>query len=61
MTLPDINPVEFLGYVAAAVNVGVYLMRTLMDELTCRPRGEGRCGNVLRMVKRMDSNLRECG
>jgi serine/threonine-protein kinase RsbW len=29
---------------------GVFLMRTLMDELSCQPRGEG--GNTLRMVKR---------
>jgi len=28
---------------------GVYIMRTIMDELTCQPRGER--GNVLRMVK----------
>jgi anti-sigma regulatory factor (Ser/Thr protein kinase) len=40
---------------------GVYLMRTLMDELTCRPRGPR--GNVLRMVKRRlpQSCVRECG
>ncbi len=29
---------------------GVFLMRALMDELDCRPRGER--GNTLRMVKR---------
>ena len=29
---------------------GVFLMRSLMDELSCQPRGEG--GNTLRMVKR---------
>ena len=28
---------------------GVFIMRTIMDELTCQPRGER--GNVLRMVK----------
>ncbi len=28
---------------------GVFLMRSLMDELSCQPRGE--CGNILRMVK----------
>jgi serine/threonine-protein kinase RsbW len=39
---------------------GVYLMRTLMDELTCVPRGEGRIGNELRMVKRCPA-MRECG
>jgi serine/threonine-protein kinase RsbW len=30
---------------------GVYLMRALMDELTCAPREDGP-GNTLRMVKR---------
>ena len=30
---------------------GVFLMRSLMDELSCEPRGEG--GNTLRMVKRL--------
>ena len=29
---------------------GVFLMRALMDELSCQPRGER--GNMLRMVKR---------
>ena len=29
---------------------GVFLMRTLMDELSCQPRGDR--GNTLRMVKR---------
>jgi anti-sigma regulatory factor (Ser/Thr protein kinase) len=29
---------------------GVFLMRALMDELTCQPRGDR--GNLLRMVKR---------
>ena len=29
---------------------GVFLMRSLMDELSCQPRGGG--GNTLRMVKR---------
>ena len=29
---------------------GVFLMRTIMDELTCQPHGER--GNTLRMVKR---------
>ena len=28
---------------------GVFLMRSIMDELTCQPRGEK--GNALRMVK----------
>ncbi len=31
---------------------GVFLMRSLMDELSCQPRGEG--GNTLRMVKCRD-------
>jgi serine/threonine-protein kinase RsbW len=39
---------------------GIYLMRTLMDELTCAPRGIGQPGNVLRMVKRCEG-MRECG
>jgi serine/threonine-protein kinase RsbW len=33
---------------------GVYLMRTLMDELTCQPR-PGQAGNTLRMVKRLQA------
>ncbi|MBI3821606.1 MAG: ATP-binding protein [Planctomycetes bacterium] len=39
---------------------GIYLMRTLMDELTCEPRGAGQPGNILRMVKRCEA-MRECG
>jgi len=40
---------------------GVYLMRSLMDELGCQAR-PGR-GNVLRMVKRLQnsSSMRDCG
>jgi len=40
---------------------GVFLMRTLMDELTCQPLGAR--GNALRMVKRWSSTtaIRECG
>jgi len=38
---------------------GIYLMRALMDELTCEPR-DGQSGNVLRMVKRFAA-MRECG
>jgi serine/threonine-protein kinase RsbW len=44
-TVPHLNPGEMrIG------GRGVYLMRALMDELTCQPCGEQ--GNVLRMVKR---------
>lgn len=39
---------------------GVFLMRKMMDELTCEPRGEGLSGNVLRMVKRREA-IREVG
>ena len=40
---------------------GVYLMRALMDELTCQPRGDR--GNTLRMVKHRKpaATVRECG
>jgi len=40
---------------------GVFLMRALMDELTCHRRGER--GNILRMVKRRQSAsaVRGCG
>jgi serine/threonine-protein kinase RsbW len=34
---------------------GVFLMRALMDELSCQPRGER--GNLLRMVKRCTRHL----
>jgi serine/threonine-protein kinase RsbW len=38
---------------------GIYLMRTLMDELTSQPC---QSGNVLRMVKRCASgSMRDCG
>ncbi len=41
---------------------GVYLMRTLMDELSCGPCPSGERGNVLRMVKHCyGSEVRECG
>lgn len=41
---------------------GVYLLRALMDEVTCRTRGPGQRGNVLRLVKRLDSApTRHCG
>jgi serine/threonine-protein kinase RsbW len=40
---------------------GVFLMRALMDELSCEPRPNG--GNTLRMVKRLGDDLlaRSCG
>jgi len=40
---------------------GVYLMRSLMDELECKARPGS--GNVLRMVKRLHANpsMRNCG
>jgi serine/threonine-protein kinase RsbW len=40
---------------------GVYLMRALMDELSCQPLGSR--GNALRMVKRWRSSasVRDCG
>ncbi len=45
--VPDLDPGELrIG------GRGVYLMRTLMDELTCEPRA-GQSGNTLRMVKRL--------
>ena len=37
---------------------GVFLMRALMDELTCEHRGEG--GNTLRMVKRCPQGSANC-
>jgi len=44
-TVPHLDPAELrIG------GRGVFLMRALMDELTCQPRGER--GNTLRMVKR---------
>jgi serine/threonine-protein kinase RsbW len=40
---------------------GVYLMRVLMDEISCQPLGER--GNCLRLVKRWPSKAcaRDCG
>jgi serine/threonine-protein kinase RsbW len=38
---------------------GVFLMRSLMDELNCHPRGER--GNALRMVKRCRHNAARPG
>lgn len=44
-SVPHLDPAEL-----RVGGRGVYLMRTIMDELTCHPRGER--GNTLRMVKR---------
>ncbi len=55
-SVPHLNPGEIrLG------GRGVYLMRTLMDELTCSQRPQG--GNTLRMVKYQKSQtiVRNCG
>lgn len=40
---------------------GVYLMRTLMDEISCAPRGAGQDGNILCLRKRLPTVLRDCG
>ena len=39
---------------------GIYLMRKMMDELTCEPRGAGQIGNLWRMVKRREA-MRDVG
>ena len=44
-TVPHLDPAEL-----RPGGRGVFLMRALMDELSCHPRGER--GNLLRMVKR---------
>jgi anti-sigma regulatory factor (Ser/Thr protein kinase) len=50
-TVPDLDPSELrIG------GRGVYLMRKLMDELTCQPRTCG--GNQLLMVKRFPGGCR---
>jgi serine/threonine-protein kinase RsbW len=47
----DLNAVPHLDPAELRVGGrGVFLMRALMDELSCQPRGER--GNTLRMVKR---------
>jgi len=54
--VPLLNPIEMrLG------GRGVYLMRSLMDEVTCARRAPR--GNVLRLVKRLGAGaaLRDCG
>ena len=53
--VPKLDPTELrLG------GRGVFLMRTLMDELSCRPRKDR--GNILRMVKLLapTSQFRDC-
>ena len=42
--VPQLDPAEL-----RVGGRGIFLMRTLMDELSCQPRGEH--GNTLRMVK----------
>ncbi len=44
-SVPYLNPAEL-----RVGGRGVFLMRTLMDELSCQPRGER--GNTLLMIKR---------
>jgi serine/threonine-protein kinase RsbW len=51
-TVPCLDPAEL-----RVGGRGVYLMRALMDELTCQTRASH--GNVLRMTKRVA--IRECG
>jgi serine/threonine-protein kinase RsbW len=52
--VPHLNPAELrIG------GRGVFLMRTLMDELSCHRRGER--GNTLRMIKHCGRNSRACG
>lgn len=53
-SVPHMNPKEM-----RVGGRGVYLMRTLMDELSCVPRPEG--GNTLRMVKYRKPGMRDCG
>jgi serine/threonine-protein kinase RsbW len=51
-TVPALNPAELrLG------GRGIYLMRTVMDEVTCHRRGD--YGNAVRMVKRCACRLSE--
>jgi serine/threonine-protein kinase RsbW len=44
--VPQLDPTEL-----RVGGRGVFLMRTLMDELYCEPRGPG--GNTLRLIKRL--------
>jgi serine/threonine-protein kinase RsbW len=51
--VPHLDPAELrLG------GRGVFLMRALMDEVSCQPRGPR--GNILRMVKRCGRNSAAC-
>jgi serine/threonine-protein kinase RsbW len=57
-SFPHLNPGELrIG------GRGIYLLRTLMDELSCEPLGPNQPGNRLRMVKRYAAAgaIRECG
>lgn len=56
--VPELNPGEL-----RVGGRGVFVMRNLMDELTCQPCGPGERGNTLRMVKlrRPAGDVRECG
>ncbi len=49
-TVPSLDPAE-----ARVGGRGVFIMRTIMDELTCERRGEQ--GNTLRMVKRCSRHV----
>jgi serine/threonine-protein kinase RsbW len=51
-TVPDLDPGEL-----RVGGRGVFLMRALMDELSCAPRGDR--GNVLRMFKRCRCHFSE--
>jgi serine/threonine-protein kinase RsbW len=55
-TVPELDPAEI-----RVGGRGVFLMRKLMDEVSCERRGPR--GNTLRMVKnvRPDATRRECG
>lgn len=55
--VPHFNPAELrIG------GRGVYLMRTLMDDLACETRGADQPGNCLRMSKRLElDRSRDCG
>jgi serine/threonine-protein kinase RsbW len=57
----DLNAVPYMDPGELRVGGrGVFLMRALMDELSCQPHGTK--GNALRMVKRWSSvPVRECG